>query len=97
MASLAGIGSQLHVYDVIRGLELAAWRVFDDGTRVRGIHGSKTSEGALLLIHGARTAKVECGPPSSCTPSCAGLNLVQCSSQHGINCLSDSWNAFCKP
>ncbi|BDA49006.1 probable WD repeat-containing protein 6 at N-terminal half [Coccomyxa sp. Obi] len=55
----AGIGSQLHAYSLPQedeGQFIAT--VFDDGTRVHGIHGTSSPIGDLLAVHGGRNAKV---------------------------------------
>ena len=55
----AGIGSQLHAHSLSQDYQNQfTATVFDDGTRVHGIHGVSSPIGDLLAIHGGRNAKV---------------------------------------
>ena len=56
--TMQAFGSQLHTYSLTSNGELAVWTVFVDGTRIRGIAGIRQPTGAVLLVHGARSAKV---------------------------------------
>lgn len=58
-AACTGLGSQLHVYPLLKGLcQQTSVTVFQDGTKIHCIHGSPADQGALLAVCGGRIAKV---------------------------------------
>lgn len=62
----AGFGSQIYAYNISDGNKTHSRAiVFEDGTRVHGIHGTAGPWGPLLAVHGGRNAKVRMQGESS--------------------------------